>query len=332
MSTTIKLYILTLAAGLSAAPVLAQGLVASPSMEKPRFGTEVSALVEAAYPSYGDAALTARLATAARELQARPDRVTVRTLAGIERLLDLPAKTADPGPFGVDTPAANYRVRSGRAFALLKNDSYQGLSPDRYAAIEATVNETQRRFLDSLGLPRDEIMKLTFHRVMVASTVEGARDNSDGTPAVVRRGLAVANRGFGGFPIEGGEVHVSSFDGRRVDSFSLRWPVFKLHPEVSAITLAGRKSIKAEIVRRATAAAIPGQAVSFAMGVVFRPVKTRAGELVYVPAMKVVLTPQARRIDGDKGSVQTDGGLVFYADILKNPPHVANDDLTDDER
>lgn len=316
--------------GAAGAAFAQNGLVASPAAAHTTFDSDLQKLVDAAYPAYDDAALTKRLSDAARTLAARPDALTVRTLAGIEALMGFRPQTA-PGRSEIDTAAAYYRVNPllGKAFGHHKRDAYLGMERPRFQAIEAQIVSAQRGFLGKLGLPADELMKVAFHKVMVQSTDDGAANNSDGTPALVRRGTTLAYRGLGGFPIEGSAARLSSYDAGRIETFSLSWPKFQLHPQVSSIALDTAAAVKRGIVERLRAAVPTGDKVAVYMGVVFRQARLADGRLVHLPAMKVVLTPLAKRHAGASGETQTDAGLEFYAKILRNEPALPSDDAGD---
>lgn len=322
---------LTLAA---AAPAEAQqypGLVASPPTRAPAVSSDYAKLVEDAYPVYDAVALAQRLSAAARALSARSDRVTVRSLSGVEQVLGLPPGGSTQPQGFVDGAAANYSVTPTRAAAQRKNPTYVGLEPARFAVVEPRVQQAEQAFLGVLGLPSDEVMKVSFRRVMMQSTIPGARDNSDGTSPLVRRGMTLAYRGFAGFPIEGSVARVSSFDGARVDGFSLRWPRFVAHSQVGAATLDAAANIKRDIVSQMTRMSQSGDLLSVTMGVVFRPAVDGGGRQVYIPAMKVVVTPQPKLQSLTGGKILTESGQVFYANILAAAPVIQPEGAQDDD-
>lgn len=316
-------FAIVLAFALTAAPPLlarAADPVMSPSTARTVISDDINALIDGAYPDYDDATLARRLSAAANTLAARADSVTVRTLAGIERVMGLSPSSSTA--LEVDTATANYRVNPAtfKAFATRKNDTYLGLTVDRFAAIEDNVKSIENAFLSKLGLPTDELMKVSYRRVLSQSLVATSTGSSDGSPMLVRRGVTFASRGFAGFPIEGSEVRVSSFTGSQVDLFGLRWPRFQPHRAATSVTLDSVANIKRAIATEVAKNIVPGDPLSLYMGVVFRPVRTTAGELVYLPAMKVVVVPQPKLTSLTTGNVLTEGGAVFYANLLASPP------------
>lgn len=323
MRTYNKFIVTALAVGLTlsaAAPARAATPVISPAGASSVISADIEALVDGAFPDYEDAVLARRLGSAARELAARTDSVTVRDTIGIERLLGLTPSTT--GATEVDTATANYRVNAatGRVFAILKNDTYQGMAADRFAAIESRVQAAGTAFLGSLGLPEDERMKVTFRRVLAQSLDATSTGSSDGSPVLVRRGVTFVSRGYAGFPIEGSEARVSSFTGARVDQFALRWPKFVAHRSAVTVALDAQANIKRAIVDKVKRAALAGDPLSLQMGVVFQRVRTTAGSDVYIPAMKVVVTPQPKLVSLTSGRILTESGTVFYANMLASPP------------
>jgi hypothetical protein len=317
LSVAALAFVFTAAAPL---PARATGPVVSPPGSSATISADIAALVEDTYPVYDDLTLARSLSSAARTLAARTDSVSVRTLAGIERVMGLTPSGSTSTE--VDTSAANYRVNAtaGKAFAARKNDTYQGLPSDRFSVIEGTVQTVENNFLSSLGLPADELMKVTYRRVLAQSLVATSIDNSDGSPTLVRRGVTFASRGYAGFPIEGSEVRVSSFNGAQVDLFGLRWPKFQPHRAALSVTLDSAANVKRAIVAQVSRAALSGDPLSLYMGVVFQRVRTTAGELVYLPAMKVVVVPQPKLVSLTDRSLLTEGGMVFYTNLLATPP------------
>ena len=154
-------------------------------------------------------------------------------------------------------------------------------------------------------------------------------DSTDGTPQVVRRGTTFVYRGYAGFPIEGAEARVSSFDGTQVDGFALRWERFVPHRQAVTVALAPQAQIQRSIVDQLTRVTQTGDQISLYMGVVFRPVLDSAGQRVYIPAMKVVVTPQPKLQSLLTGDVLTEAGAVFYANILATPPTIMSTDTDD---
>jgi len=248
----------------------------------------------------------------------------LRSMDAIEKVMGFAA--SDSRSWETDTELAYYRVDpyNGRAYAQHKRYDYSSLSLERYAAIERNVHALHRDFIKKVGLPADEVMKVISRKVLVQTLNTKSSGNTDGSAPTARRGVTLASRGFGGFPIEGSAIRLTSFDASRIEGVSLSWPNFVMHPDVKRIELASKEVIMRGIVQRVSDSSLVGQSLNLVMGIVFRPAKTLEGRLVYLPAMKVVVTPQESRADG-----LTEAGLEFFADIMTSQPPVLSDDLVD---
>jgi hypothetical protein len=108
--------------------------------------------------------------------------------------------------------------------------------------------------------------------------------------------------------------------GSQIDLFGLRWPRFAPHRAAISVRLDAVANIKKVIAAEVTRRIVPGDPLSLYMGVVFRAVHTTSGELVHIPAMKVVVVPQPKLSSLEKGAILTEGGAVFYTNILAAPP------------
>lgn len=301
-------------------------LVVSPEAARTSFSSDYQKLVDASFPQYSDAELATRLMQASRTLQARKDQVSVRSTVAIERLMGFAATNSRESE--VSTDKAYYRVHrlDGRAYAHHKNDAYMALAQAKFFALQPAVMRNQRSFISTLGLPDDEIMKVSFKQVLVRGSKEGDPNNSDGSPVEVRRGMTLAYRGFAGFPIENNFARISSYDDKRVETFSLNWQVFKLYPTIKTMDLAASAVIKRNIAEKVRLSA-NAKDVSVFMGVVFLPVRGTDQQLHHVPSMKVVVTPRANT--NSDGKVQTDAGQVFFTNILKVAVPVNEGDSAD---
>jgi len=324
--------ICTLVAMFAATTAAAQeGPIVSPPAARTTFSADIDALVEKAYPAYDASIVAQRLQRAARELAARRDTVKPRSLGALERLMGFAPGAATSVDDRVDTPTAFYRVDPGHgvAAAFYKDASHLGLSREAFKAIESRVAERHLGFLATVGLPADELMRVDFLKLMAQSTVEGSPDNSDGTPAVVRKGLTKAHRGYRGFPIDGSFARLGSFDERRIEELALVWPKVEIHPGLTSFALDSDVNVKRAIAERVKAATRLRGAVAVSMGIVFRPAKTREGRLVHLPAMKVFVIPQAKPQAGGRSEVLTEAGEVFYAQLLRQELPIADEGVTD---
>lgn len=324
--------LLTFALLTSAPAFAAEGPVMSPAASRTTFSSDADLLVERSYPKFDAQSVSHRLEAAARALSARQDRVTVRSLRGIERALGLPQSTLPPTAADADTPSAFYRVNPalGLAGGLVKDQTYMGMTREAFAAIEQRVQTQHAAFAQSLGLPADEMMRVSFHKLMAQSLLADSPNASDGTPAVVRKGITHIHRGFGGFPVDGAKLAIGSFDMKRVQDFKLSWPKFAAHPGITSYALDAEGNIKKAIVDKVRGAALGRGEVAVSMGLVFRPGKLAGGGLGYAPAMKVFVIPKAKvqRTDAGEGQV-TEAGAVFYVDVLKAAPPIADGNTTD---
>lgn len=303
-----------------------KGLVASSEQARRTTSTDLNRLVEIAFPDYNDAALEKQLTEVAKELGSRSDSIKVRSIEGVEGVMGFPASTLRANE--IDTKNAYYRIDPvmQKVFALHKDYSFKSSSREDFASMRSNIINLHNRFINNLGVPRDELMKVVFKEVAIQVREEDSTDD-DTQEIRVRRGMSLAYRGFKGIPIEGSFLRVSSFTPKRVENFGLAWPRFALHPHVLKIKLASKESIKRNILDTIKAHVKTNQEVSVNMGVVYHQVNTVDGRLVHVPGMKVVITPVEQQLDGD--ATVTNAGQEFFAKMLLAQPVIRNDEKKD---
>lgn len=313
------LLVLALGAAPAARAAETESPLGSPAASASLFTTDYVAAVQAALPRIDAATLTRLLADA--EVAASAERpLAITSVAELERFFGL-------SPSGQETPRstqfvaagdATYRVEPGRRFYLSVSYPDAPATPRAEAARRLPEIQAAHASLAArLGIPAQGVLFNDFRELL--SQTDGSPTLEGGAVGEIESEGAVSTllRSVGGILVEGSQLRIVSIEPSRIELIDGRWPAIRLSPQIAKSGLRAPRDAADGIVAKVEADA-GGLPVALHMAVVLRPVEGK--ELEYVPSLKVGIEPQAIR---NEDGYDTDAGEIFYVDLLRDSPPLA---------
>jgi hypothetical protein len=292
----------------------------SPAASAALYTTDYAVAVRAALPPVDAATLTRLMDDVARAAASeRP--LAITSVADLERFFGLRASGQEGAyPRLIDTGDAAYRVDAARQhfFLALNND---GAASQPREVATRNLPDVQAAHADlaaRLGIPKEEIFYDDFREIL--SQADGSPTLEKGVSGEIQAegALTTLLRALAGVQVEGSFLRIGSLDPKRLDVVDARWPLVRLSSLVGKSGLRSPQDATSAVLGKVTADS-SGQPVALHMAVVLRPVDAKEAE--FVPSLKVGIQPQAI---ATKDGFRTDAGEVFYVDLLRDSPPLAD--------
>lgn len=126
-------------------------------------------------------------------------------------------------------------------------------------------------------------------------------------------------RGVNGVLVDGSFLRLNSIDSKRLERLDVRWPQVRISLTAMKAGYRGPQDVVDGIVKR-IASDSNNQPVSVNMAIVLRPITSRLGT-EFVPSLRVGVQPQSIKTED---GFRTDAGEVFYTDLVKGAPPIAD--------
>jgi hypothetical protein len=317
-------------AGLASAAAQTSPL-GSPAGQLGRYSSDYAAVVRAATPRVSAAEL-AKLLEGARRAAAAEKPLAVTDLRQLERFFGLRERGKPDARGYLDVGEAVYRVdpEQQRFYLVRRWDETKPVPRSDFAPRLEEIRAAHRALAERLGIPSSEIFFADVREILSETDGNPGLGNSIQGEILAEGAVTTLLRAVGGIQVEGSYARFSSIDAQRIDHVDVRWPAVRIPERALAKGLRTPRETLDGIVRRVTEDS-RGEAVNVRMAVVLRPVESGSGkgELEFVPSLKVGVEPRSVKT---RDGYRTDAGEIFYVDLLRGAPAIAETPGADEER